>query len=270
MAKISVLLPSQLKKPFKDRYCVLDALASIRQQSGGHDIETIIALDPGVSPPPEIASLATKVVNGPRKRMEACLDAAFKASTGEYVAILQDDDEEWHLDFLDLALQALQSFDFVSSTATEIGPDGSVTGIDDFSTPSSWVFRREVMERVGPLPEHIRYLTDRYWLGLLGEYLANQSRLDLLGKYRGPGSRVHFIESTAPINPARIEARRPFLWAMIQNSRPQVTLYRHNCPYPLVGIRMYEGSLSMSIAHDVEKFNADKADVVKRFGRLPS
>ena len=112
---------------------------------------------------------------------------------GDYIAFLEDDDL-WSPDFLAVALNTLQQFDFVSSTQIDMSVDGQVQRISDFPTPSGWVMKRRTLETVGVFDEAYRWHLDSEWLGRLGDsgLILNLMRLAM-------SSRMEFLDPSTSI-----------------------------------------------------------------------
>jgi len=195
MSKISVIVPSRLQaNPASGRGSLyLDrALMSARRQRGGFDLELVVGLDAGAPPLPERFSDVV-VAHAVGAGQAAAVNAAVRASSGDVLAFLEDDDmwEPWKLE---TQLPYLgPTFDMVTCTQRLIDAEGNhVTPIDrftgkpmkfnDFATPSGWVMHRDTWERVGGMNESFRFHVDNDWLGRASEAGVK---------------RVHLIESEA-------------------------------------------------------------------------
>jgi hypothetical protein len=94
----------------------------------------------------------------------AAVNAAVKASTGEVIALLEDDDF-WDPYKLSMQLPRLDDFDLVTCNQREIDTHGNFLRYNNFATPSGWVMRRETWDKVGGFYEGFRYHVDTEWLG---------------------------------------------------------------------------------------------------------
>jgi glycosyltransferase involved in cell wall biosynthesis len=208
---ISVVIPSRLEaRPGSKQLFVEHAIETVRAQ--GLDSQIIVGLDPG-----QTAKLDAEVVNGPRANLSAVLNAAVDRSDGEFIAVLEDDDE-WLGDHLATSLRVLETADFVSSTQIVVDEAGEVCFINDFPCPNTWVMRRSVWQAVGGLSEEYAVHQDHDWLGRLTE---SQCR------------RAHLVEATAPISFSAARLCRPWL-AKLGEVKPGIKLFRHSSPWPLV------------------------------------
>lgn len=175
---LSVIIPSrlQVRRGGPDLW-LPRALRSVLDQADAPAMEIVVGLDPGVAAPaarfPEVHAWAS----GAQPGQAAALNAAIDASTGDPVAILEDDDR-WHPERVRLALPWLDAVEFVSSNQRELAPDDAFVRINDFATPSGWLFRRDVWKRCGPFDVAIRYHIDNDFLGRV--HLQEVSRVHLV------------------------------------------------------------------------------------------
>lgn len=255
---ISVIIPSRLANPFdKERLCLEDAILSIHQQTGldGELVQIIVGIDAGATVPERVRHLA-EFVHSDGHSAAAALNAAARETAGEFLAFLMDDDV-WCPAFLETALRALRQTDFVSSTALEIDKDGTIIRINDFPIISGWVMKRSLFETVGDFDERRRDHGDNEWLGRLGDVAR---------------SRIHLVESTAPIDASWIPRIRPWLQTLLTNAKPTPRLLRHQSALPLVVSRLFPASTMGQLATD-EKRQAESneaiAHLINRFGRIP-
>ena len=114
---------------------------------------------------------------------------------------------------------SIVEYDFVSSNQLEILPDGKISGINDFPTPSGWFMRRDLWDEIGGMDTSYRYHLDSDWLG----------RLSDAGK-----RRIHLIETTAPQNSEERREKRPFLSSFIDAKPGFNFVSRHDEKVPLV------------------------------------
>ncbi len=102
------------------------------------------------------------------------VNAAAKLITGDYVAMIEDDDVH-RPDKLAVQLQVLsQGYKFVSTTQREVGVDGAFLRTNAFACPSTWLMPRETWEAVGPFDETLRWHVDTEWLGRLNQVCAER------------------------------------------------------------------------------------------------
>ncbi|MBK8284007.1 MAG: glycosyltransferase family 2 protein [Ahniella sp.] len=262
-ARVSVVIPSRLKGPSTEPgspWFVERALNCLREQTAlkqGAMLQAIVAVDEGMAAvaAPRLAGRAV-LAESQKRSQAAALNAGLAIAGGDYIAFLEDDDL-WSPDFLAVALNTLQQFDFVSSTQIDMSVDGQVQRISDFPTPSGWVMKRRTLETVGVFDEAYRWHLDSEWLGRLGD-----SGL----------SRAHLLEATAPIEQQWIEASRPQIADLMEASGGRVSLCRHASPWPLVVRTLHPNSGMAQIGADPEKSLESKAEytrLMERFGRLP-
>jgi glycosyltransferase involved in cell wall biosynthesis len=276
MIAISILMPSRLQRVavgVDSNYFFERALTSVLRQtsvvSGSISPQIIVGIDAGAELPTmaKEASIEFAISNG--KSQAAALNAAAKRIEGDYVAILEDDDE-WAPEFLEIATAASDLRSFVSSTQLEVDPSGAIGRVVDFPTPSGWLMPRKIWDEVGKFDESYRWHLDCEWLGRL-----NESGVP----------RVHLVEATAP-DPATLarttvadllvgranakRARRGLLRLMDANSRTQ--LVRHRLPKPLVIRQVHGNSGTATIRDDIGsrlQSDREKQALVARFGGMP-
>jgi hypothetical protein len=172
------------------------------------------------------------------------------------VAILEDDDQ-WQPQFLEHAISALDSTDFVSSIQLEIGLDEGIIAINDHPTPSGWVMKRKTWQSVSGFNEKFRWHLDSDWLGRLTERNF---------------SRVHLVEATAPINPQIAPQVRPWLANCLRLGGRSLRLVRHDSPWPLVKRLVHAESgtqkLGRNALFSIESQNEKRA-LAQRYGGIP-
>jgi glycosyltransferase involved in cell wall biosynthesis len=257
MTHFSILIPSRLEGPRPGTLFLTAAVASIRAQKLPRAPQILVGIDAGVSPPAGLAeALGVSFVNSDGHSQAAALNAAASRIAGDHVALLEDDDT-WNPDFLAIALKGLESFDFVSSTQLEILASNDVVRVNDFPTPSGWVMRREVWERVGGFNPDYRWHLDNEWLGRLGQTGAR---------------RLHVAETTAPIDINVARSVRPLLASVAERGRPSVALMRHGSPWPLVIRLVHSGSGLQRILADPQlgaQSRHEVEELKRRFGDVP-
>jgi hypothetical protein len=254
-----VIIPSRLQRGADGDLMLRKAIASVLRQSAASllDIDLVIGVDPGAAVPTDLdLPWTVRFVEAGAPSQAAALNAAARSLDHSYLAILEDDDE-WHPEFLGLAIEALKCADFVSSTQLEVDTRGENVSIFDFPTPSGWVMRRAVWERVGPFDEAYHFHLDNEWLGRLAEAGARRS---------------HFIEATAPVEAARVAVMRPDLHRVVTQGGPSSTLLRHHVPIPLVRRAVHPGSGMHAVRTDPEaqgRFQEEYAKLRQRYGHVP-
>lgn len=270
---ISILIPSRLKQsPSADELLIERALRSIEAQtliaSGRLRPQVVIGADAGATVPESLLArpfIETALSHG--RSQAAALNAAAGKICGEYVAILEDDDE-WHPRFLEIALERLNAYAFISSNQIEIDANGRTIRIVDYPTPSGWVMKRPVWSAIGNFDESYRWHLDAEWLGRL-----NERRI----------SRLHLIERSAP-QPEEIGnitlADRLFRRARGKRLRsgllrlsaiPNLKLERHDLETPLVTRLAHRESGHTMLKRDVHRTESDKEKkrMEMRFGYAP-
>lgn len=259
MPTLSILIPSRLERDIRGRLFLENAVQSIRAQTGhGMALQILVGIDAGVAVPAGLDSRqGVQFVESQGKSQAAALNATAGAATGDFVAILEDDDK-WNQGFLFCALSMLkEDYDFSSSTQLEVTPEGTIIRVTEFPTPSGWVMRRAIWDSVGPFNEEYRFHLDNEWLGRLGETAAR---------------RVHLVEATTPMDYDTLPQSRPFLGALLERGKPKVELARHDSPWPLV-VRLCHPGSGMAQVRDnpvaAERSAVEMALLESRFGHAP-
>lgn len=198
--KISVIVPSRLRaNPTSDRGTLLldRALMSVRRQSVC-DLEMIVGLDASHPPIPErfLNVSWLKFVEAGDSQAKA-VNAAMKAATGDVFALCEDDDTWRDHDKLGYQLELLAKHDFVSCNQREVDEDGRFIRVNNFATPSGWVMKREVWEKVGPMDETFRYHVDTEWLGRANAAGVNRCHLVPAGTNDDAGWLVNVARHSA-------------------------------------------------------------------------
>jgi len=256
---ILVIVPSRLRRRDDGTFLFERAIRSIFNQTAakGISIDVVVGVDPG-SEIPNVPSLPQNVrfTHAQKASQAAALNASAGSLDHTYLAVLEDDDE-WHPEFLRVALEALKQLEFVSSTQLMVDTKGEVVCILDFPTPSGWVMERRIWHTVGPFDETYRFHLDNEWLGRLAE----------AGFKRG-----HLVEATAPIKAEWLKKMRPELYRVVELGGPAVTFARHPFLTPLVRRLEHEASGISLIYTDPsarEQSETEQARLQKRFGRIP-
>lgn len=257
MTSLSVIIPSR-EQAIQGRL-LTQSIGSVQAQKARDwlHVEVLVGIDPGAAPPViEAFDVPVKFVNASARSGAAAVNGAAATATGDYVAILEDDDV-WHPDHLDVSLRVLEHCAFVSGTQLEVDEEGTVVRINDFPTPTGWVMPRSTWEQVGPFDTSYRLHHDNEWLGRLTE--------------RG-FSRTHLVESTAPLSVDVARQVRPWLANVIDLGGGQVRLERHDSPAPLVRRLVHSDSLMHQISTDATakaRSDDDYERLIERYGRIP-
>ena len=261
MKRISVVIPSLLGKSFGDYFCVEDMIHSVLGQDiEGVDIEIILCVDKEAEDRkkalPETVYRNVRVLDSGVHGPEATLNAGVKFATGEYLAFGADGDM-WKPKFLSTAFPLLEEVDFVSSnTLNTDGMTRKVIKISDFPKVPGWLMKRELWEKVGDFDDAY-FSSDNDWLGRLG----NKAQ-----------SRIHLVESLAPLDPEWIQRCRPWLWNVLACGKPRPKLMRHDDPYPLIIDRKYRSSRMGAIDRDEElrkRYEETTQKLIQKYGRIP-
>jgi hypothetical protein len=260
---ISVVIPSRLAAMPDGRLWLERALDCVRQQRlpGGENVETVVGLDEGAEPPEPLITgyPGTRFVNAdaaaPRGQA-AALNAALRTISGDWVALLEDDDK-WRSRHLELALGALSALDFVSASQRCVDPAGRQIGVFGPATPSGWVMPRRVLDKVGPFDEAFRFHLDSEWLGRLNRAIAR---------------RGHFVEgSDLPLS--QFLEKRPELRTLLDNVKPaQIALLRGPGHYTQV-VRTENprgGVSSIKANKDLARISlGEYAAIERKYGHIP-
>jgi hypothetical protein len=253
-----VMIPSLLKKGADGVVFLEKAVRSILNQSIASTlaIDIAVGLDPGSTAPSDLKLPQTvRFFQSEGQSPAYQVNAASRAFDHSYVAILEDDDE-WHPDFLGVAMQALKRVEFVSSTQLQYNAKGEIICIYDFPTPSGWVMGRKAWEAVGAFDESYRLHQDNEWLGRLAEAGLK---------------RAHLVEATAPADEGWIMLR-PWLNNVLTLGGPASRLFRHQSVVPLVRRLVHDASIMYAIRSDpavAKQSQSEYARLNQRFGRTP-
>jgi glycosyltransferase involved in cell wall biosynthesis len=253
MRTLAVIIPSRAGP--RQHEFLTRALGSIGEAMALSDpieCKILIGLDAGVPlpPVPPKVTLIESSGTGQAKALNACLAVA----DADLIAFLEDDDQ-WTENRLSVALDAIEGgADFTSCTQLEVNDAGEVIRINDFPTPSGWLFTRVTLDRVGLFDESYRYHLDNDWLGRLTRLAAR---------------RVHLVECTAPIDIEECRQVRPWLANCIDygDRRIRTVLKRHLSPYPLV-TRLVHPQSGMARL-DQQKSSDEYRRLAHTYGRVP-
>jgi glycosyltransferase involved in cell wall biosynthesis len=204
--KISVIVPSRLAvNPVSEHgNLFLDrALMTIRRQSvyAAHDVQLIVGLDAdGPEPPGRFTDVT--FVRSDGKGQAKAVNAAAAVATGDVLAFLEDDDY-WYPRKLELQLPHLERLyswtqdkegslrrstevessigrDLVSCNSREIDEYANFVRVNNFPTPSGWIMKRGLWEKIGGFDESFRWHVDTEWLGRANA--AGATRLHLINE----------------------------------------------------------------------------------------
>lgn len=270
---VSVLIPTRLSMtPSQDGLLVERAIHSVAAQSlvasGKASYQIILGLDNGTAIPKairEFPSVEAAVSSG--RSQATAVNAAAAHIKGDYVAILEDDDQ-WHPQFLEIASANLSSTPFVSSNQLEIDSEGRTVRIVDYPTPSGWLMTRATWNAVGNFNEMYDWWLDSEWIGRLNEQKI---------------PRTHLIEASAPsleslspitfadrlLRRAKEKKRRQGLLTLSKVTNLQ--LRRHEIDRPLV-IRMTHQAQAhklLKLDSTKPKLEADRIRLETRYGHRP-
>jgi glycosyltransferase involved in cell wall biosynthesis len=162
--KVSVVVPTLLA----DLPRLRRALSSVGNQHSVDEIEIemLVATDPISEQLTQVVDdvFAFRHVQGTGGQWSA-VNAGVHAATGDVVAILEDDDR-WHP--LKLATQLRIWNDnrdaLITSNQIAVDETDEPITINDFPTPSGWLFSKSVFSTVGGFDESFRYHADLKFL----------------------------------------------------------------------------------------------------------
>ncbi|MBI2311660.1 MAG: glycosyltransferase [Betaproteobacteria bacterium] len=263
--RLSIIIPTRLARhPLTGRYYLERALRSVAGQNAlkaasAPQVEIIVGTDAGADLPPEAVSRAPcRVIHAAGAQSQtAAINAALAKASGEVIAFLEDDDF-WAPRYLAVALKRLGQYPFVSSNQAEVFPEGLFFRLNDFPTPSGWIMRRKVLERIGGFDDEYRYHLDNEWLGRL-----NQARVP----------RLHLIESRIPLEPEYLARYRPHLAHYLEITAGRGALALNGGPHPLVTrtLNPRGGMARLSLRGDAKaRSNREYELIRRRFGNIPT
>lgn len=200
------------------------------------NLEVLICLDSGDYLREKINYPNVRVVNSDGRSQAKALNTGIRHARKRHIAFLEDDDC-WLPEFLSTCRDVFRdrNIAFVSSNQTEITTDGEVLGVNDFPTPSGWIFDRMKVNDDIFFNENYQWHLDNDFLGQL-----NKKRIQ----------RAHLVESYAPTRIDIAMRSRITLGRMIANSPASLQLIRHSSPIPLVTKTIHSGSGMAFIAKD--------------------
>lgn len=241
--KLSVVIPSRLQENPASQYRNLwlsRALESIGWQDVGVDTEIVVGLDEGAPDPSRVAGFKFAVARSAGHSQAEAVNAAVHASTGDVLAILEDDDY-WEPHRVRYGLAALEAYELTTSSQREIDEGGSFVRYNDFPTPSGWMMPRTKWH---PMDPAFRWHLDNAWLGGF------------------EGKRIHLVDEGADIN----DPNRAWL-----RNIPQ-PIGKVNSHLPLVVRTVNRGGGMATLARDPEAAKQSQAEymvLVSKFGRVP-
>lgn len=254
---LTVIIPS--RKQDKQIKFIRQAVNSVRKQSVAEmfNITFLVGVDKDCVLDQEVTdSLGVVCVESDGASQAAALNGAIRQLKSGFVAFLEDDDQ-WLPEYLQLAMQAIEHCDFVSSTQAEFDENDHLIRINDYPTPSGWFMTAKTLRNIGEFNEAYKFHLDNEWLGRLSE--ANLKRF-------------HLVESTAPIEKAHMAQVRPWLANVLNLSSGLCKIARHQSPYPLVKRLVHSNSGMAKIASNKELSEISYQEnqrLVNRFGRTP-
>ena len=255
---IDIVCPSRSSK--QQTFFINRMIKSVKQNSHFElvDLRFLICLDNECSISLPNHDVDIIVVNSDGYSQAKALNAGLRNSTSDFIAIIEDDDQ-WNRDFLKTAIKAFETreLDFISSNQIEVGMNGNIIRINDFPTPSGWVFRKKVIEQVGYFSEDFKWHLDNEFLGKI-----NKSKI----------RRGHLIEKYAPIDINLARQVRPWIANIYDSCRGNIEFLRHQNHEPLIVRQVHPESGMYRIARDKKlKEEADIETIKLRnmYGNVP-
>ena len=249
--KVSVIIPSRLQENLNGDIngvatLWLDrAVNSVLRQQVDADLEIVVGLSPGHPPIPErFQDGLVKFVVAERPGQAAAVNAAVAASTGGVLAFLEDDDYWRSARKLAIQLPHADAVELVTSNQREVDWQGNYIRVNDFPTPSGWVLRRWVWDKLGGFAESFKYHVDT-------EFLGRASRLGILRRHMVP------VGTASP-------------W--LDNVESFSAIVNHDEPDPLVERMVNPDGGMATIAKDpeaAEQSAKEHREMVARFGFVP-
>lgn len=149
--RISVIIPSRLDRALNGRFWVERALTSVLQQTF-KPIETILALDDGVTPPAnDGVPMDYTVINWKGRGHQGAMNEAVRRSVGTHVTFLEDDDW-WLPRHLETCASLCETFPFIGHSQLQ-HRGGRPWDILDFPTASGWCVSRKLWDEMGGVNE---------------------------------------------------------------------------------------------------------------------
>lgn len=175
---VSAIIPSRLavNPVSRDGNLWLDRALTSAQMMADYakdlvtGVEFVVGLDPGARLPERFAD--ARVAHGTGGQASA-LNAAVRASQGEVLLFMEDDDWnsperlavqlEWLTAYSDDPFT--RGYDLVTCMQREVDEWGNFLRYNEFPTPGGWLMRRETFYLVGLFDETFRWHLDTEWLG---------------------------------------------------------------------------------------------------------
>jgi glycosyltransferase involved in cell wall biosynthesis len=264
--KISVIVPSRLQvnpmSPGRNLY-VDNALTSVQRQSvyADHQWEFVVGTDPSAPP---LATFATPCQCCPGGRygnvvqawadvagQAAAVNAAVRASTGDVLAFLEDDDT-WEPRKMERQLRPLCMYELVTCNQREVAEDRCTwLRTNDFPTPSGWVMLRTTWDRLGGMDETFRYHVDTQFLGK-----ANAAKV----------SRAHLVEADAD----KTDNQQRLWWLSAVSSHSVIIETPEREPLVTRTVTSTGGMASIAGDPKAKRISMDEHErMVAQFGKVP-
>lgn len=265
--RVSVIVPSRLVKcpvSARDSLWLDRALMQVRRQQlpPGVEVEMIVGLDKGMADkvPGRFADETLMFVESQGNGQALAVNTAVKASTGDVLAFLEDDDY-WEVDKLAVQLPFLEQYEFVSCVQREIDEMANFVGYNAFPTPSGWLMRRELWNRVGIMAtpaDGFWFHVDTEWLGRLNVILAGGA-VGWNDREPGKRKRVHLAHQGFE-HPWLDNVRRHSDVIYLPHSEPLVQRYRNP-----------DGGMGTIAKNPQAKAQSDREHerMLATFGRVP-
>jgi glycosyltransferase involved in cell wall biosynthesis len=257
MNTLSVIIPS--RKQEKQELFIRRAIKSVEDQTiaDQFNISYLIGVDKDCALEGKfLDDIGAQCIQSAGASQALALNAAIKKVQSEYVAFLEDDDQ-WMPEYLYFAMAGIQQCQFISSTQSEFDENDVFLRINDFPTPSGWFMNSSTLREMSGFNEDYRFHLDNEWLGRSAEKKI---------------TRLHLVESTAPIQDYLIGQVRPWLWKVLSLSGGLCNLGRHTSPYPLIKRLVHSKSGMAQISSNPELSKASNLEcemLVNSFGRIP-
>ena len=222
------------------------------------DLEVLICLDFDDRLDFLIDDPCVRVMNSDGKSQAKALNVGLRSAEKRYIAFCEDDDF-WHPQYLETYRQVLSSrdFAFLSSNQCEIDLVGNVIRINDFPTPSTWLFNRQIVDQKFMFDETYKWHLDNEFLGQINSY----------GLKRG-----HLIDAPAFNGHGQISHGRDAISSLVRQSWGLAVPVKHNFSGPLVFRQVHANSGMAQIDNDELAKNvslAEFAKLQKTYGVIP-
>ncbi|MEK9569311.1 MAG: glycosyltransferase family A protein [Paracoccaceae bacterium] len=250
MKSVTVICPS--REGDSQRYFLTRMLWHIENQTifQDLDIEVLICVDFDQVQELSFGKNNVRVIKSKGKSQAMALNAGLQNASKDYIAFCEDDDY-WHPRFLETVREGFRStqLKFFSSNELEVDDNGKVVRINDFPTPSGWVFERSILGKKIKFNESYKWHLDNEFLGQL-----NQSKVP----------RGHLVEKGALKNLGESCFDREAILSLVRQSWGNARVIQHNHNIPLVFRHVHEGSGM----HQIESESLAKKISLAEFDRL--